>query len=525
MMKKYICIVLLVFNAISYSQAPIINWSKIHGGLFLDQPHDLIKTSDGNYISFGYRQLGDQSFNSDPYAWLVKLDVNGNMLWQQNYGEASTDVVGYSVKETSDGGFILLESIFKSATNYDVRLVKTDNLGNITWTKNFGGLYSGEVDTFRSVIQTPDGGYMLAGYSDSASGTVFDTNYGGTLRGFDGWVIKLDASGNMFWKRNYGTVNSEYFNNITPLPNGDFIVSGYSYAPGGNGLDDFWIVRINQNGIVLWNKKYGGNSYDESVKTIVAYDGDLICVGKTRSSSNTGNVTTNNGGDDVWVVKLSSATGDLLWEKSFGGSGFENVAEVKETNDHALVLVGSTASTDNGISIRGASDSWIVKINETGNLIWQKTFGGTLGDTARGFVIDNNNEYVVANSSSSYNHDVNNPSNTSFNLWFFKLSPDNSGTLSDVDWDTSIGQNSNYTGNDCDIIKLYPNPSPQNEFFTNYKITESKTVKIFDVSGKLVYNNPDFKNYMKLNFLQKGVYIAQVIEDDSSICVRKIIIQ
>lgn len=522
MKKKYCYLFFLFFSLTLYSQTPVINWSKIYGGNFLDQPRDLIRTSDGNYVTYGYRQLGDQFYNSDTYAWLVKLDINGDMIWQKNYGQNLTDVVGYTVRETSDGGFILLGSVNSSntSTGFDVRLVKTDNLGNILWSKTFAGLYSG-TETFKSVIQTPDGGYMLAGYSDSASGTVFDVNYGGALMGYDGWVIKLDASGNMFWKRNYGTVNSEYFNNITPLPNGDFIVSGYSYAPGGNGMSDFWIVRINQNGIVRWEKKYGGSTHDESVKTIVTYDGDLICVGKISSPSNTGNVTVNHGGEDVWMIKLSSATGDMLWQKSFGGSGYEAVTEVKETVDHALVLVGNTSSSDNGITLRGAADSWIFKTNETGDLIWQKTFGGTYGDTAYGFVIDNNNEYVLANSSSSFDYDVNNPSNTNFNLWFFKLTPDTSGTLSD----TSVNQNMNYAGNDCDIIKLYPNPSPRNEFFTNYKITEAKTVNIFDVSGKLVYSNLDFKDYMKLDFLQKGVYVAHITDADSLICTKKIMIQ
>ncbi|TGD57628.1 T9SS type A sorting domain-containing protein [Flavobacterium humi] len=516
MAKKYFYLLFLISSLALHSQTPTINWSKIHGGTFLDQPFDLIKTADGNYVSFGYRQLGEQFYNSDTYSWLVKLDPNGNMLWQKNYGETNTDVVGYTVKETSDGGLILLGSVYKSNTGYDARLVKTDGLGNIVWSKTFAGLYSG-TETFKGIVETPDG-YMLAGYSESESGT-FNVNFGGNLGGSDGWVLKLDPTGNILWKKNYGTVNSEYFNNIVLLSNGDSIVSGYSYAQGGNGLSDFWIVRIDKNGVVLWDKKYGGNGYDESVKTIITYDGNLICVGKTRSSSYSGNVAYNHGNDDAWVVKLSSETGNLLWENTFGGTEYEHVAEVKETNDHSLVLAGDTSSNDNGISIHGASDSWIFKISETGNLIWQKAFGGSVGDTARGFVIDNDNEYVIANSSSSYDHDVNNPSNTNFNLWLFKLSPDTSGNLSTIDWNMPIA------GNNCDFVKLYPNPSPRNEFFTNYKITESKTIEVFDATGKLVHKNTGFKNYINLDFLQKGIYTAQVIEGDSPICVKKIIIE
>ena len=188
----------------------------------------------------------------------------------------------------------------------------------------------------------------------------------------------------------------------------NFIIVGSSDSDDFNiennkGSYDFWMIKISATGALLLEKSFGGSAIDEARAIAATNDGNFIIVGDTRSSDV--DVSLNNGGADIWIIKVS-AEGDLIWEKTMGGSSFDVAKAVSKTQDNGFLIAGSSRSLDNGFENKGQNDALILKIDENGNLLWQKTIGGSEVDFLYDVVELNNKAIIAVGESNSSDKDI-----------------------------------------------------------------------------------------------------------------------
>jgi len=297
-----------------------------------------------------------------------------------------------SLAATRDGGSISggtsysdmsFEKSENSRGNGDYWVVKTDKDGKIQWDKTIGG--SGN-DNLKSVIQTSDGGYALIG--ESSSNISFEKT--DNSRGLsDFWLVKLGRGGNVQWDKTIGGSGSEYIDHIEQTDDGGFILSGSSdsnisgeKSENSRGFIDYWIVRLDASGNKLWDKTVGGNSYDWCSPFALTRDGGVI-VGGFSNSTISGEKTENSrGGSDYWLVRLDNR-GNIQWDKTIGGSGDEYCHGLYQSLDGGYIIGGSSLSGISGEKTensRGGADYWVVKIDKKRNVQWDKTIGGSFND-------------------------------------------------------------------------------------------------------------------------------------------------
>ncbi|TGV01969.1 hypothetical protein [Flavivirga rizhaonensis] len=403
------------------------------GGTKNESAQSITKTSDGGYIILGYVQSSDgdvsNKLNESFDYWLLKYDQNNTLQWQKIYG-GSDDDRGRDIIQTSDGGFAILG--YSKSNDGDVTenngfndfwISKLDASGSISWEKSFG--FSG-ADNGTSMIQTNDGGYLLTGVLDvSASNGEGNSKSFSSKRhaGGDYWAIKLNASGEKQWSKFYGGTFTDTPYDVIQTEDSGYIIVGSSDSDdvdikGNKGSYDFWIIKISDTGNLIWEKSFGGSQTDEARAIVKSSDGNYIIVGDTRSEDF--DISSNKGAADLWVIKIST-TGNLIWEKTFGGSNFDVGRSISKTQDNGFIISGSSRSSNGDLSNNnGQNDAWIVKIDDQGNLKWQKTVGGSDIDFAFDAVEINNGSIIVVGESNSANIDI--PNNKGFtDLLIFKI--------------------------------------------------------------------------------------------------------
>ena len=298
----------------------------------------------------------------------------------------------------------------------------------LKWAKSFGGT---NYDYAYSIQQTSDGGYIMAGFVYSTDGDV-TFNHGDA----DYWIVKVDPAGSLLWQKSLGGSSYEYANAIKQTSDSGYIVAGYSASSDGDvsanhGEEDYWIVKLDQDGNIIWEKSLGGSSYDEAYDVQQTSDGGYIVVGASRSSD--GDVTGNHGWLDYWIVKLDSS-GNITWEKSFGGSTHDGAYAVQQSADSGYIVVGYSESVDGNITNpHGSSDYWVIKLDSSGNMTWQKSFGGSDSELAYSVRQTTDGGYIVSGGSYSTDGDITN-NHGGQDFWVIKL--DSSGTLT---WEKSFG--------------------------------------------------------------------------------------
>lgn len=351
-----------------------LQWSKTFGGSSDDRPTKIINTNDGGFAISGFTRSndGDVSQNSGFYDfWLLKLDASGNLQWEKTYGFSGNDQ-GQSVIQTSDGGYFITgfldfdgrasqqNATNKSGNRHGVGEfwgVKTNASGEEQWDAFFGGTNN---DRTYDVIQTSDGGYLLVGNSESDDFDI--TNPRGT---YDFWIVRIDAAGNLVWQKNYGGSGIEIAYTVTKTADGNYLILGDTRStdqqvsnPKGNA--DTWLLKINETGDLLWQKSYGGSQFDTGRSVIEKLDGNLIVFGTSRSNDQ--DASNNYGRSDFWLV-MSDATGNMTFEKNYGGSNLDFGNASLLTSTENIVLVGSTESTDFDVpNNQGAKDVLLIKL-------------------------------------------------------------------------------------------------------------------------------------------------------------------
>lgn len=233
----------------------------------------------------------------------------------------------------------------------DAYIVKIDSSGNMEWQKNFGGTGTDEA---WGIQQTSDGGYIMSGYTTSPETGIQDA-----------YLVKLNSSGGMEWENSYGGSAPDWFDSIQETTDNGYIVAGAT-STSSDDTSDAYLIKINSTGTIEWQNTYGGSSYDGAYNVQKTSDGGYVMTGSTRSSGV--------GYSTMYLVKTDSL-GNLEWEKSYGGGGFEGASEVQQTPDGGYIVVGTTQSYGGG-----GADVYLVKTDSSGTTEWQKTYGGTDGD-------------------------------------------------------------------------------------------------------------------------------------------------
>ncbi len=319
--------------ALADTSPPSEEWSTTFGGSNYDVGRSVQQTSDGGYILTGYSgSFGAPGWN----VYLVKTNSTGGMEWNRTLGGSGGDV-GYSVQQTSDGGYILTGySASFGAYLYDAYLVKLNSTGLEEWSTTFGGYFG---DVGRSVQQTSDGGYIIAGETSSFGA-------GGT----DVYLVKTNSTGGMEWNTTFGGFEDDIGYSVKETSDGGYILTGETSSFGA-GEADVYLVKTNSTGGMEWNRTFGGPSGDKGFSVQETSDGGYILTGQSDLFQTNW--------EDVYLVKTNS-TGGMEWSRTFGGSSVDSGESVQETSDGGYIIAGYTYPLG-----AGASDVYLVKTNST----------------------------------------------------------------------------------------------------------------------------------------------------------------
>ena len=408
----------LTFHEGSNPSSGTIELVQTFGGSKNDVAKSVVSTVDGGFAVIGYTQSLDGDITdkaTENYDfWMLKFNSEVQLEWNKTYG-GSGDDRGSSLIETSDGGYVLLGysdssdgDVSSNNGNRDFWLVKINASGVLLWEKSFG--YEG-VDEGASIIETSDNHLMLSGVLDvTASGGEgnqgrFSTKHAGG----DYWSIKITPTGDIVWSRFYGGSFTDSPTGISETLIGGFINVGGSDSndvdiSDNKGSYDFWIVKSDVNGDIVWEKSFGGSEIDEARDVISDGAGNHIIVGDTRSNDQ--DVAFNNGAADLWAIKVSNS-GELLWNSSIGGSNFDVARSISTTFNNEFIIAGSSRSSNGDVSKnQGQNDAWVLRLDNSGQLLWETTIGGSEIDFSYDAVQINNGTIVAVGETNSSNGDI-----------------------------------------------------------------------------------------------------------------------
>ena len=500
MSKKIFKLAILLMHFYGFAQVPNIEWQKSLGGTSYEYGVSIKQTSDGGYIvgANASSTNGDVTGLHGGYDyWIIKLNSLGAIQWQRCYGGSGADQLN-DLKQTADGGYIALGT--SNSTNgdvtgnhglYDAWVLKISNSGTIEWQKSFGGL---AYDLVHRICQTSDGGYIFSGETSSIDGD-FSVLHGSS----DSWIVKLSNTGEQEWQKLLGGIDEEIGQSIQQTTDGGYILTGSTGSNDGDisghhgsvGNWDYWVVKLSSLGLIEWQKALGGDGSDQAYSITQSLDGSYVVVGFTQSVD--GDITVNHGNADYWVIKLSNA-GDIIWQKTFGGSNNESAVDVHQTSDGNFIISGNTLSNDGDLTANnGLEDVWTIKISDAGVLLWQKSIGGSDADTNINIEQTLDGGCIMIGRSQSNDGDVSG-NHGGQDAWIVKLSSDvlNVNSYSDKK------------------INLYPNPATFTLNIQNLPNINIEKITVKDLTGKEVIVKSAPCNQLNVENLQKGVYLLEL---------------
>ncbi len=385
-----------------------LDWVKSFGGSGEETARAIIGTADGGYAIFGFSNSvdGDLSEKTLPVNdyWLLKLDAGGELQWSKTYG-GSKDDRGQSLVQTRDGGYAITgyaKSSDGDGSNnegfHDNWILKLDATGTIEWERSYG--FSGHDHSY-DILQTDDGGFFFIGFLDiTAARADGYTEKGNTLTRHgvgEFWGTKIDAMGNVEWRKYFGGTNNDRAHAVVQADDGGFVMAGFSESDdfdisNTKGSYDFWVLKISASGNLVWERSYGGSGIEISHDIAKAGDNTYVVTGNTFSTDT--DVSKNHGESDIWLIKIDD-NGNLIWERTFGGTEFDAGQGVRLSSDGGFLISGNSKSTDGDASVNaGENDLWLVKTDAAGTILWEQTFGGSGLDY--GFdVLENRDKSIV----------------------------------------------------------------------------------------------------------------------------------
>ncbi|MFC2168858.1 CFI-box-CTERM domain-containing protein [Acidobacteriota bacterium] len=382
MKGKILFIICLLFFV--FSQTLNAQWARTYGGSEDDYASSIMQTFDGGYVVAG----STQSFGAgyDEFQ-IFKLASDGTIEWQKTFGGNIYDYAN-SIRQTSDGGYILGGQIAIYNDGKYVFILKISSSGDVEWKHYYknplhttpdpnSGLdthrFGAEV---RSIQQTNDGGYIAACQAYLSESDKYDI-----------WILKLSPNGDVEWSRAYVGPLDERVYSIKQTAEGGYIFAGHTNSYG-TGNYDLWILKIDLEGRIEWQKTYGGMQQEFAYSIVQTNGSGYIVAGSTFSYGA--------GKADFWLIKLS-AKGNIEWQKTYGGSETETAYSIQQDFDGGYIVGGVTWSFG-----AGKNDIWILKLNVLGDIEWQKSYGGIRDEDASSIKQTNDGGYIVAGSTFSY---------------------------------------------------------------------------------------------------------------------------
>ncbi|MFN8274903.1 MAG: T9SS type A sorting domain-containing protein [Flavobacteriaceae bacterium] len=401
-------------------------------------------------------------------------------------------------------------------------VIKLDYNGTIEWQNTIGANFS---DLLSSVIQTPDGGYLLAGSSVSDnSGDKTENNVGFPFglpyyTYFDYWVIKIDALGNIQWDNTIGSKLTDGATVAVNASDSGYLIGGYTYCDVSGdqtepcyGDIDGWILKLDLDGNILWQKKFGGNNRDMLQTMISTSDGGYL-FGFDSNSNISGQKTENNlGGKDYWIIKVD-AFGTVLWDKTIGGSSDDVITDLKEDNNGNYYAVGFSNSNISGNKTQnsiGGYDNWVMKLNSDGNIIWDKTIGGSDNDYNSSFeyLVTDDSLIIGGTSNSPISGDKTADTRGLYDYWIVKLESDH---LKSTAFEDSK-------------ISVFPNPTAKDISIDLQQTFQNIHLKLINPLGQLIFE----KKYTDTSKIEltldgsKGVYFLHLTNPNDEKLIFKI---
>jgi hypothetical protein len=357
---------------------------------------------------------------------LPLITYSQDILWEKSYGGQHADYL-FDAQPTADYGFILAGSSLSNKTgnksddnhgDLDYWVWKMNEKGDLDWQKSFGG--SG-FDLLQSIKNTKDGGFILAGTSNSGSGFQKGEDSKGLN---DFWVIKLDASGTEQWQRTIGGTGSDELLCAFQTRDGGYILGGssssspqpvsgtipdaksvtttkadlYSKSEKSRGNMDYWVVKLDKQGVIEWQKTYGGEYADLLRSMEQTTDNGFILAGYSTSSRSGDKTESNKGVGDVWVIKISDV-GAIEWQNSYGADGDDQPYVIHQTNDGGYIIGANSNSTNPLTSLGGivgnGTDYWILKLDKEGGVVWSKTYDFGKVDILTSLVENKDHTYLI----------------------------------------------------------------------------------------------------------------------------------
>ncbi len=347
--------------------------------------------------------------------------------WKQSLGGSGSDFLTCA-RQTADAGYIMAGysnsqdgHITAPHGGYDAWVVKTDLYGTLLWQKAIGGT---GFDQAQSILPTQDGGYIFTGATSSNDGDVPNGVQGGFEK--DCWIVKLDGAGNIQWQKTLGGTGQDVGYAIVQGANGGFMVAASTNSNDGDistshGGSDYWVIALDANGNLLWQTTAGGSRDDIPQDVKPTPDGGCIVTGTTASAD--GDIINYKGATDCWLVKLDNI-GHLQWQQTLGGSRPESSRCITLTSDGGYIMAGATLSEDGDAATPNYStmthDAWLVKLDAAGSIQWQRKFGGTLDDNFNSIQQTANGGFVAAGYSNSNNNDVS-ENRGGYDYWMLQL--------------------------------------------------------------------------------------------------------
>ncbi|MCY7409262.1 MAG: T9SS type A sorting domain-containing protein [Chitinophagales bacterium] len=492
----------------SYAQCTL-DWSKTYGGTSGEDIVDITEGWNGNIILLSRALLANGDINctlkGSVDLWLICINTEGDILWQQCYGGTLQDEPAQIIK-TNDYGYLISGYTFSNdgdvSFNHggdDIWIIKIDSTGTIEWQKTFGSLAGDEPD---DILQLANGKYAISCHTLGSDGD-FPEHYGGVF-GKDAWIIFINPNGDTDTLLHFGGSLDDIIKDLIELPNGNLMAIGNTDSHDYDlaliltyGGRDGWIFQIDSNFNTVWKRLWGGAGSDEFLSGVESNDGFLI---EGSTTSNTGEFVSNHGSSDLMIVKFDTL-GNLQWQKLYGGSLSDAAAwqsRIRKINENLFSMGAWTMSNDGDVGVsHGQTDFWFLSVDSTGNTLSSRASGGSDND----YLLVNKEIYGVAyqgGTTNSTDFDVVNNHGES-DGWLIKIGGVNLIESSDAPKTQ---------------ISIFPNPlhdtgTVQMDFDTFYK---SKYLDVYDSYGRLLQSFliGKYNNQFSMSNYSCGLYLYQL---------------
>ncbi|HBG70159.1 MAG: hypothetical protein A2W93_10505 [Bacteroidetes bacterium GWF2_43_63] len=463
--------VLLLFVIISFTvsvTAQQATFIRNYGDLCPDFGMSVCNNNSGGYILCGQ----SESYTSGAISAIaISIDSLGNQEWMQTYGGSDIDF-GQSIDKTPDGGYIICGFTTSfGAGGYDIYLVKTDANGNQQWQKTFGGAGT----EYGYCVKTlPDSGFILCG-----STTSFGA--GGT----DAMLIRTDAAGNTVWTKYYGATGNDGVYSLARTSDHGYVLAGYTFNFGAVS-DDAWIIETDSAGNQLWAEHFGGNGSERAMSIVQDVNHDFVFSGYSNSYGG--------GSQDFYLVRIDSA-GTLLQDTVFGGLSDDKSFGIAACADHGFIMTGQTESYGNG-----GLDLYVIKTDSAFNQDWSSNFGGFDDDQGFNIMSTNDGGYITIGNTWSY------PQSAWSNILVVKI--DSTGFADGI----SIFNTTQ------SILRVFPNPAIDFISIETGIIHDGVAVTISDMIGRVVFEQEftDEKPIIDVSLFESGAYVLTMKTNDTS---------